>query len=104
MVDKNVRDATKELFSHLYDKNGKLIEAKVLDELADYYNVMSNASEVYEAITGGALSKPNYTSGAVLQAHEVALDGMIREAVSAALDRFSSGESLTALRREFHPE
>lgn len=101
MTDEEI-EQTKYFFSHVYNEDGSLNEEKVLAELSDYLRTMENASEVYYAITGGVLSKPNYTASAVLGVHEEFIETLIRESVSEVLDRHSDGESLSNLRREFN--
>jgi len=51
-------------------KNGKLDEEAVLKELLDYNFVLEQVPIVYEEITGGLLSKPNYKAGSVLAEFE----------------------------------
>ena len=47
-------------------KNGKLDEKQVLRELADFYIMMNEVPKVYDAVTGGLLSKPLYPAETVI--------------------------------------
>jgi hypothetical protein len=52
--------ATFERFwADLVTTDGRLDEAKVRDELHDYYLIMGEVSRVYGELTGGRISKPN---------------------------------------------
>lgn len=43
---------------------------QIKKELCDYHDMMENAGSVYYEITGGRMSKPNYTADAVLSVVE----------------------------------
>lgn len=59
---------------------------EVAGELADYAHVLREVPKVYEAVTGGKLSKPNYFAQDVIAAFEDHLS----EAVDTAIDELDN--------------
>lgn len=47
-------------------KNGLMDLQDIANELSDYHMIMINASLVYEEVTGGNMSKPNYLASSVI--------------------------------------
>ena len=59
----------KKKWNWLYNKKGKLIETAVLKEIYDYDYILNQVPKVYEEITNGLLSKPNYPAETILRCH-----------------------------------
>jgi hypothetical protein len=55
-----------EFWKPLIYTKGKLSERKVMNELYDYYFILQEVPKVYCDITGGLLSKPNYSAETIL--------------------------------------
>jgi|SRR5665213_224233 len=49
-------------------KDGELDVAQVKLELEDYHQILENVPKVYDMVTGGLLSKPNYEAEVVIAA------------------------------------
>lgn len=50
----------------LVEKNGKLNKDQIMRELSDYYFLLEEVPKVYDAISGGRLSYPNYFSDVMI--------------------------------------
>lgn len=50
-------------------KNGSMNAAQAKRELSDYYFMLEQVPKVYDEVTGGLLSKPNYYAHSVIEAH-----------------------------------
>lgn len=64
-------------------EDGTFDEAQARKELHDYSFLLSQVPAVYEHVTGGLLSKPNYFSAAVISCHDEHVEqetkGIIKE-------------------------
>ncbi len=66
--DQSVEDIWKEFWEQILIKeDGSLDLEQVKKELADFHDLIHNASEVYDHVTGGTLSKPNSAPVYVIQ-------------------------------------
>lgn len=59
--------------------DGVIQEELVLAELSDFSHIMNEVSAVYDEVTGGKLSKPNYFAHAVIGVYEDRASEEIRE-------------------------
>lgn len=89
----------------IYNSDGSLNEEAILAELYDFRMVIREVPVVYDAITGGRMSKPNYFARDVLQQHESYLEELItdarREAVEEALAMIEAGSTPQEVLKEF---
>ena len=61
-------------WAEIVETNGVMDPEKVKRELFDYSNFMREASEVYMAVSGGRISKPNTKAQEVIDLFEEALE------------------------------
>lgn len=89
----------------IYNENGELDEHKVLAELYDFRHIITEVPKVYEAVTGGQCSKPNYYANSVLRAHELHMESLLQEAqheaVLEALEMLETGYTKDEIIKEF---
>lgn len=78
-----------EFWKDVVESNGVLDIDKVKRELFDYHFVMKNVSEVYMAVTGGKLSKPNYYAETIITEFEDYVVQCVEEEIK---ERIESGE------------
>ena len=62
--------------------DGELIVEQVMRELADYSALMTRVSKVYMHITGGRMSKTNYTAEGVIEVADEHIERLIAEAIA----------------------
>lgn len=70
-----------------------MTEQDVKNELHDYQQVLEQVPKVYDHVTGGLLSKPNYLASVVISAADDHLNKMVEEALEEAKDD-NDGESV----------
>lgn len=75
-------DVWNNFWKDICEKNGELDLDAIQRELSDYHFLLDNVPKVYERITGGKLSKPNYYAGTVLAEYEDNLTRLIEEAIA----------------------
>lgn len=79
------REAAREYWRDIiYTPDGALDEDAVLRELIDYKFILEQVPLVYDALTGGLLSKPTYYARDVISAAETYTEGVIVEARAEA--------------------
>ena len=61
--------------------DGTLNLDQIQRELHDFHCVMGNVSKVYDHITGGKMSKPNYDADTVIAVYEDHVQDLIAEAM-----------------------
>lgn len=59
---------------------------QVRAELHDYYQLLQEVPKVYDHVTGGRLSKPNYTADVVIGEADAYMQRCIDEALGEALE------------------
>lgn len=103
-----------EIYEHIWRDivqrpDGTLDEDQVKRELYDYYNLILQAGEVYSHVTGGVLSKLNYTAGTVISAADEhqrqRSDWAIADVIEELLglfeaEEFNREQIITTLRNE----
>jgi hypothetical protein len=77
-------------WKRLVETDGKLDLDKVARELSDYHGVLKEVPKVYDHVTGGLLSKPNYHARGVISAADDHLNRMVDEAVKEAREEWEA--------------
>lgn len=97
--DKKIRDFWKDI---VYTK-GKLSERKAMNELHDFYHCINEVPKVYEEITNGAMSKPNYYASDVLaEFHDNYMDkGITQDDVKDMIKRSKSLDELISELKDY---
>jgi hypothetical protein len=78
-------------WKRLVETDGKLDLDKVARELSDYHGMLEEVPKVYDHVTGGLLSKPNYHARSVIGAADEHLNRMVDEAVKEAREEWEAG-------------
>ena len=86
-----VEKVYRQFWKPLVAKFGFIDMSQVKKELFDYYNILENASVVYDHITGGRISKPNTCSSAVISEYEARVQELIQEGIDDALELQEAG-------------
>jgi len=84
MGNNEVEKLFKEWWALIVMPNGEWDLEQVKKELYDYAILMGNVSEVYDHITGGAISKPNTKPEVVIAVADDLVTQMIEEAIKEA--------------------
>ena len=66
--------------------DGELDEQKIANEMHDLVFVLRQVSEVYEHITGGALSKEMYFADTIIAKHNEQIEKAVDEALDEVLE------------------
>lgn len=66
------------------NEDGTLNKDAVMRELHDFHFMIEEVPKVYEVVTGGMLSKPNYHARGVIQAFEEYVERLVDEAFEDA--------------------
>ena len=89
MADKEVERVWNDFWKPLVTKEGYGVSLDLIKrELFDFYKMLDNVPKVYNAVTGGLLSKPNYDAGTVISAYEDHLNEQIDECVKEAMEQY----------------
>ena len=69
-MTKNVEKNYQEFWKNIIEPKGKFSLEQVKKELSDYHFLLEEVPKVYDKITGGRLSYPNYHAHTALSMHE----------------------------------
>lgn len=85
-------------------KDGSMNAAQAKRELSDYHFMLEQVPKVYDEVTGGRLSKPNYCAHSVIEAHNDYLERLdFDKVVTFSEDIMQFAEKCSTLR-EFKEE
>jgi len=100
---KDVNKDYEEFWKDLVEKDGVVDMEAVKAELSDYHHVLQNVPEVYVAITGGRMSKPNYFARDVIAEFEMHnMDrGITWDDVKSMIDDYKDIDDLKLALKEY---
>jgi hypothetical protein len=89
-------------WSGVYAPDGMKAE-QVKAELSDYRFMLEQVPKVYEHVTGGKLSKPNYFASVVIAEADDEVTRLCEEEIKGALEEQLQGELAALVGRPLHP-
>lgn len=79
-ISKSPEDIWNEFWRSLCTKEDGLIDLEqIKKELADYYYILDQVPKVYEEVSGGTLSKPNYPATTVIKYYEDRVNDIVKD-------------------------